>query len=100
HFTPDFDPEMFKGRAPINVSGVRKQFGKRVVLDEVSFTLSPQSRIALVGANGSGKSTVLRLLAGRETPDAGEIMISPQVRLGYLDQEAAEFAPHQTLFEA
>jgi macrolide transport system ATP-binding/permease protein len=70
------------------------------VLDEVTFTLSRNSRAVIVGPNGAGKSTLLKLLTGQEQPDAGEVYVNPAVRIGYLDQEQETLDEDLTLFEA
>jgi macrolide transport system ATP-binding/permease protein len=100
HFSPDFDPDTLKGRAPLYVSGLVKSFGAQRVLDDVTFTLGRNSRIVIVGPNGAGKSTLLKILEGIETPDAGEVYVNPAVRIGYLDQEQQTLDSEQTLFEA
>ena len=57
--------------ALISLNAVRKSFGSRAVLDGLDLAVEPGARVGVVGANGSGKSTMLRLLAGLEEPDAG-----------------------------
>ena len=67
---------------------IRKQFGDRTVLDGVSLTVGPESRVGIVGPNGIGKSTFLRILAGLEVPDGGGLIRSPaELSVGYLPQE-------------
>ena len=68
----------------VHLSNVSHGYGDKLLLDDVSLTLTSGERIALVGENGSGKSTVLRLLSGREQPDAGTATVSGTV--GYLAQ--------------
>ena len=99
-FDPAFDPHMLKGRLPLVVSGVKKRFGERVVLDNVSFTVGLHSRIVLVGPNGAGKTTLLKILAGLDEPDSGEIYLNPAVKIGYLDQEGMTLDPARTVLEA
>jgi macrolide transport system ATP-binding/permease protein len=99
-FEPDFDPQALKGKYPLVVSGVSKSFSERCVLDNVSFTLGLNSRIVLAGANGTGKSTLLRILVGEEKPDSGEFYFHPEVKIGYLDQEHRTLDPNKTVFEA
>jgi ATPase subunit of ABC transporter with duplicated ATPase domains len=68
--------------------GVSKSHGAQVVLEQASLEVGPRARIGLVGPNGVGKSTVLRLLAGVETPDSGVVAIDPpQATVAYLPQE-------------
>ncbi len=98
-FEPDFDPQALKGHTPLFASGVVKAFGRRIVLDGVSFTLGLHSRIALVGANGTGKSTLLKILAGLLPADEGEIYVNPQVKIGYLDQDQESLQPDRTVLE-
>ncbi len=99
-FEPEFDPQTLKGRLPLVTSGLVMTYGGRRVLDDVSFSVSARSRIVLVGPNGAGKTTLLRLLAGVEAPVRGEVILNPQVRIGYLDQEQQTLNPNQTVIEA
>ncbi len=99
-FEPDFDPQALKGKYPLLVSGVSKSFGERCVLRDISFTLGLRSRIVLAGANGTGKSTLLKILVADEQPDTGEVYFHPAVKIGYLDQEQRTLNPSQSVFEA
>jgi ATPase subunit of ABC transporter with duplicated ATPase domains len=82
----------------LSLSGVSKSFGAQLVLDDVSLAVGARSRIGLVGPNGVGKSTLLRLLAGREEPDSGSVSRSPETLLvGYVEQER-DLAPDETLY--
>jgi ATP-binding cassette subfamily F protein 3 len=64
-------------------------FGPKVVLDRAAFSIGPQDRIGLVGANGTGKSSLLRILAGEAAPDSGELVVRRGARAGYLPQDVA-----------
>jgi ATP-binding cassette subfamily F protein 3 len=64
-------------------------FGPKVVLDRASFTIGPQDRIGLVGANGTGKSSLMRILAGTAHADDGELVFRRGARAGYLPQDVA-----------
>src|SRR5919201_1622403 len=81
---------------------VTKSFGAHVVLDDVSFTIGPQSRIGIVAPNGTGKSTLLRILAGLEVADAGSVTTGPDDRIGLLHQQApdADLTVHDFLRQA
>ncbi len=99
-FEATFDPQELKGRMPLIVSRLSKRYGDKTVLDDVSFTIGQRGRVVFVGANGTGKSTLLRILTGYEKPDSGEIYINPAVKIGYLDQEGRTLDPALTVFEA
>jgi ATPase subunit of ABC transporter with duplicated ATPase domains len=74
----------------VQLAGVAKHYGAQVVLDQVSLTVGPRARVGLVGPNGVGKSTLLRILAGIETPDEGVVSRVPErLTVGYLEQERA-----------
>ncbi|WP_242334407.1 MULTISPECIES: ABC-F family ATP-binding cassette domain-containing protein [Anaeromyxobacter] len=64
-------------------------YGPKVLLDEESFAIGPQDRIGLVGANGTGKSSLMRILAGQLSPDSGDLVLRRGARVGYLPQDVA-----------
>ncbi|MCK6576471.1 MAG: ATP-binding cassette domain-containing protein [Anaerolineae bacterium] len=99
-FDGRLDPAALRGRLPLIVRGLSKRYGDRVILEEVSFEVGVDARIALVAPNGAGKTTLIRLLTGQETPDAGEVVYNPAVQVGFIDQESADLPPESTLFEA
>ena len=82
----------------LNMEGVRKTYGDRTLLDNVSFYMKDGDRVGIVGVNGCGKSTFLRLAAGLEVPDMGTVSYDPNVRLGYLPQNPP-FDPENTVME-
>jgi ATPase subunit of ABC transporter with duplicated ATPase domains len=72
----------------LSLEGVNKSYGAQLVLNDVSLAVGPRTRIGLVGPNGVGKSTLLRVLAGDEEPDAGRVGRAPAgLLVGYLAQE-------------
>jgi ATPase subunit of ABC transporter with duplicated ATPase domains len=72
----------------VQLAHVTKSYGAQVVLDDVTLTIGPRARIGLVGPNGVGKSTLLRIVAGAETPDRGVVTRAPEsVTVGHLEQE-------------
>jgi NitT/TauT family transport system ATP-binding protein len=71
----------------ITLRGVSKRFGDKIVLADFSCDFPSTGCVALMGPSGCGKTTLLRLLAGLETPDAGEITLPPNAKLAYLFQE-------------
>jgi ATPase subunit of ABC transporter with duplicated ATPase domains len=80
-------------------ANVTKHHGPQLVLADVTLVVPPRARIGLVGPNGVGKSTLLRVLAGLEPPDAGSVRLPPGMAVGYLPQEP-EARPGETLLES
>ncbi|MBA3823307.1 MAG: ABC-F family ATP-binding cassette domain-containing protein [Ktedonobacterales bacterium] len=80
------------------ISDATKRFGAELVFAGVNFRIEHRERIGLVGPNGAGKSTLLNLIAGRITPDEGEVSFARGLRLGYLTQ-MPDFQPTRTLRE-
>ena len=72
----------------LNVSHLSHSYGGREIFEDVSFRLLKGEHVALVGANGEGKSTFLSIITGQLTPDAGTIEWAKRVKVGYLDQHA------------
>ncbi|MDD3529670.1 MAG: ATP-binding cassette domain-containing protein, partial [Gallionellaceae bacterium] len=74
-------------------------FGHWPLLDEASLVIDKGDRVGLIGRNGTGKSSLLRIVAGQERPDAGEVWRQPGLRLGYVPQEPV-FAAGHSIYEA
>ena len=83
----------------INLNQIKKSFGSKMVLQDVSFQLNAGDKIGLVGRNGSGKTTLFRLMQGSLEPDNGQITKLSQLRVGLM-QQIAEVDPNQTIFES
>ncbi|MGC8479911.1 MAG: ABC-F family ATP-binding cassette domain-containing protein [Acidimicrobiales bacterium] len=79
------------GRTPITATMISKSYGSLEVFTGIDLAIDRGSKVAIIGLNGAGKTTMLRTLAGLETPDTGEVNYGPGVRLGYYAQE------HETL---
>ena len=82
----------------ITIEGISKSYTERMLFDEVSLGINEGDRIGLIGINGTGKSTFLKMVAGIEEPDAGTITKGKDVRIGYLPQNP-EFDDKKTLLE-
>lgn len=74
----------------LKFNSVRKSFGKKNILNDVSFHVFPGERVGLVGPNGAGKSTIFRILIGQISPDKGEFNIRKGMRLGHMRQQIEE----------
>src|SRR5690606_37515243 len=74
------------GNVVIEVEGISKSFGDRMLIDDLSFKLPPGGIVGVIGPNGAGKTTLFKMITGQETPDAGSIRVGETVRLGYVDQ--------------
>ena len=83
----------------ISLSGVERAHGTRVLFRDVSLRIVPGRRIALVGANGVGKTTLLDIVAGEQQPDGGEVARTKDLQIGYLRQEVAETSGRTVLAE-
>lgn len=84
----------------LELAGVSKSFGEKVVFSNLNETIWHGERVGLIGANGAGKSVLLRMILGQETPDAGEIKIGPSVSIGHYAQEHETLDFNQTLLDA
>ncbi len=84
----------------LEVTGVVKRFGSASPLKGVSLLLRHGERVGLIGANGAGKSVLLRTLIGQYAPDSGEVKLGPSVQLGYYAQEHETLDPEQSLLVA
>ncbi|MDA0694376.1 MAG: energy-dependent translational throttle protein EttA [Proteobacteria bacterium] len=87
------------GDKVIEVSGLRKSYGDRLLFDDVSFTVPKGSIVGIIGANGMGKSTLFKMLVGTEQPDAGTITLGETVQIAYVDQSRDELAGDKTVWE-
>jgi energy-dependent translational throttle protein EttA len=87
------------GDRVIELTGVAKAFGDRLLFEGVDVSIPPAAVVGIVGANGAGKTTLFRLITGQEQPDAGSIELGPTVDLAYVDQSRDALDPSRTVFE-
>ncbi len=74
------------GDLVVEAKDLRKSFGDRLLIDNLSFNLPRGGIVGIIGPNGAGKTTLFRMIIGQEKPDAGELRIGPSVQLAYVDQ--------------
>jgi ATPase subunit of ABC transporter with duplicated ATPase domains len=79
--------KIFKGSILIEIIGLEKAFGEKILFSGTSLRLGARDRIGLVGPNGSGKTTLFRMITREEHPDRGDLQIRKGVHIGYLSQE-------------
>jgi sulfate-transporting ATPase len=86
------------GDLVIELKGVSKGYGNRLLVDDLSLLIPPGSIVGVIGPNGAGKTTLLRMIAGQEAPDAGSIRLGETVKLAYADQSRT-LDPAKSVFE-
>ncbi len=87
------------GRELIRVAGLTKRFGARTLFTNLSLAVCAGQRLGITGPNGTGKTTLLRIILGRVPADAGTVYVNPAVRIGYFAQEAEDLDPQRTVVE-
>jgi sulfate-transporting ATPase len=87
------------GDSVIELDGVTKSFGDRLLLDNISLTIPPGAIVGIIGPNGAGKSTFFRMIVGQETPDSGTIKLGSTVNLSYVDQSRETLDSDKTVWE-
>ena len=87
------------GKSVIELDGVRKSLGDRVLMDGLTAVIPPGAIVGIVGPNGAGKTTLFNMLAGREQPDAGTLRVGESVRFAYVDQGRESLTPGKTVYE-
>lgn len=94
-----FGEREFRGDEVMTVKDLKKSFEGRVLFDRVNLEVAGGERIALLGDNGTGKSTLIKILMGEETPDSGKVRMGPTVKIGYLPQIVSFSHPERNLVD-
>ena len=87
------------GGKVIDVQGLKKHMGDKLLIEDLSFTIPPGAIVGVIGPNGAGKSTLFRMITGQDTPDEGTIVFGDTVKLSYVDQSRDALAPGKTVWE-
>ena len=87
------------GNKVIEVQGVSKSFGDKLLYENVSFSLPPAGIVGIIGPNGAGKTTMFKLITGQLTPDSGSFEVGETVKLAYVDQEHNQLQAEKSVFE-
>ncbi len=87
------------GDLVIETEHLRKSFGDRLLIDDLSFKLPPAGIVGVIGPNGAGKTTLFKMLTGQEKPDGGSVRLGPTTVLGYVDQSRDSLDPEKTVWQ-
>jgi energy-dependent translational throttle protein EttA len=87
------------GDLVVEAKDLRKSFGDRLLIDNLSFNLPRGGIVGIIGPNGAGKTTLFRMIIGAEKPDAGEMRIGPSVQLAYVDQSRDALDGSKTVWQ-
>ncbi len=87
------------GKLVVEAKQLRKGYGERLLIDDLSFTLPPGGIVGVIGANGAGKTTLFRLIAGQEEPDAGSLRLGDTVKVAYVDQTREALDAEATVWQ-
>jgi sulfate-transporting ATPase len=87
------------GDVVVEAEGLRKGYGDRVLIEDLSFKLPRAGIVGVIGPNGAGKTTLMRMITGQEQPDAGSLRLGETVQLAYVDQSRDALDPDKTVWE-
>jgi len=87
------------GELVVEADGVRKGFGEKLLIDDLSFKLPRGGIVGVIGPNGAGKTTLVKMITGQEEPDAGALRVGETVQLAYVDQSRDALDPEKTVWE-
>ncbi|MDQ3293899.1 MAG: energy-dependent translational throttle protein EttA [Actinomycetota bacterium] len=87
------------GDTVIEVNGLSKGFGDKLLIDDLTFSLPPAGIVGIIGPNGAGKTTLFKMLTGQEEPDSGSVTIGQTVQLAYVDQSRDSLEATKSIYE-
>ena len=87
------------GNVVIDTHGLRKAYGDKLLIDDLTFKLPPAGIVGVIGPNGAGKTTLFRMLVGQEKPDAGTLKVGETVQIAYMDQSRDALSAEKTVWE-
>lgn len=87
------------GDLVIQTKNLTKSFGDRVLFENLSFDIPKNAIVGIIGPNGVGKSTLFKILVGREKPDSGEVIVGDTVKMSYVDQSHESLLPEKSIYD-
>lgn len=93
------EPHITSGNDVLTVTDLSKSFGENHLFKQISFDIKREEKVAIIGNNGTGKTTILKIINGLVPPDSGEIKLGSKVKVGYYDQEHHVLNMEKTLFD-
>lgn len=93
------EPEVLSGKDVLSISGLGKSFGEKILFEDVDVEIKRGERVAVIGNNGTGKTTLLKIINGSLQPEKGEVKLGAKVNIGYYDQEHQTMSGEKTIFE-
>jgi sulfate-transporting ATPase len=87
------------GDKVIDIEGISKSFGERVLFENLDISIPKNAIVGIIGPNGVGKSTLFKIIMGKEKPDSGNVVIGDTVQLSYVDQSHEALVPEKTVYE-
>lgn len=97
HF--NLEPRIVSGNDVLQITGLSKAYGDLKLFEDISFEIKRGEKVAIIGNNGTGKTTILKIICDQVAADKGEVKIGSKVHIGYFDQEQQELDPEKTLFD-
>ena len=83
----------------VEAANLRKGYGDKLLIDDLSFRLPPGGIVGVIGANGAGKTTLFRMIVGEEQPDGGSLRIGDTVKIAYVDQSRDTLVGERQVWE-
>ncbi len=97
HFS--LEPRISSGNDVLTVTGLAKAYGPQQLFSDLNFEIKRGEKVAIIGNNGTGKTTILKIINGQVEADGGEVRLGTKVHVGYYDQEHQVLDPEKTLFD-
>lgn len=99
HISIRLEPHNISGNDVLSVKGLSKSFGPKKLFSDLDFEIKREEKVAIIGNNGTGKTTILKILNGLLDADSGEMRLGSKVKIGYYDQEHQVLSPEKTIFD-